>query len=96
MTTPLSPNTQAILLLTAPLSVGRAAGSERPLTPTQYGRLALHLRETGRQPADLLNDGGDGLLQECARSASNGRDFTVRETHCIACGDPACVITVIP
>jgi predicted hydrocarbon binding protein len=35
-----------------------------------------------------------GLLQECARWASNGRDFTVRETHCIATGDPACVIVL--
>jgi predicted hydrocarbon binding protein len=35
-----------------------------------------------------------GLLQECARLASNGRDFTVRETHCVACGDPACIIVI--
>ncbi len=37
-----------------------------------------------------------GLLQECARGASNGRDFTVREASCIAAGDPACVITIHP
>lgn len=35
-----------------------------------------------------------GLLQECARWASNGRDYTVRETHCIASGDKACVIVI--
>lgn len=35
-----------------------------------------------------------GLLQECARWASNGRDYTVRETSCIAAGDPACVILI--
>lgn len=35
-----------------------------------------------------------GLLQECVKWASNGRDFTVRETHCIACGDKACVIVI--
>lgn len=35
-----------------------------------------------------------GLLQECTRWASNGRDLTVRETHCIASGDRACVIVV--
>lgn len=35
-----------------------------------------------------------GLLQECVRLASNGRDYTVRETHCIASGDPACVIVI--
>lgn len=49
--------------------MGRAAGSERPLPPTQYGRLARHLRETGHQPADFLNGGADGLLQECAAIA---------------------------
>ena len=35
-----------------------------------------------------------GLLQECARGASNGRDYTVREANCIASGDPACVIVI--
>ena len=35
-----------------------------------------------------------GLLQECARWASNGRDLTVRETHCIATGEDACIIVV--
>lgn len=69
MTDPLSPNTQAILLLTAPLIVGRAAGSERPLTPTQYGQLAMHLRDVGRKPADFLAQGADELLQECATIA---------------------------
>ena len=66
MTDPLSPNTQAILLLTAPLIVGRAAGAERPLTPAQYAQLAVHLRNIGRQPADFLAEGADELLQECA------------------------------
>jgi len=69
MTDPLSPNTQAILLLTAPLIVGNAAGSERPLTPAQYSRLAVRLREVGREPADLLGDGADELLRECATIA---------------------------
>lgn len=35
-----------------------------------------------------------GLLQETARWASNGRDYTVRETHCRACGDDACVFVI--
>ncbi len=35
-----------------------------------------------------------GLLQECARWASNGRDYTVRETHCIATGEAACIIVI--
>lgn len=69
MTDPLSPNTQAILLLTAPLIVGRCAGAERPLTPTQYSRLAVHLRDLGRKPADFLTEGADELLQQCASIA---------------------------
>lgn len=69
MTDPLSPNTQAILLLTAPLIVGRAAGAERPLTAAQYGQLAVHLRDMGRKPADFLETGSDELLRECAAIA---------------------------
>lgn len=37
-----------------------------------------------------------GLLQECTRWASNGRDYTVREIACIASGDPACIIQITP
>lgn len=37
-----------------------------------------------------------GLLQECVRSASNGRDYTVRESNCIAAGDSACVFVIHP
>jgi len=66
VTDSLSPNTQAILLLTAPLIVGRAAGTERPLTSAQYGRLAARLRDMGRTPGDFLTEGTDALLQECA------------------------------
>jgi len=62
----LSPNTQAILLLTAPLMVGRASASERPLTPTEYKELALGLRHAGRKPADFLAPGADELLREFA------------------------------
>jgi DNA processing protein len=65
MTEPLSSNTQAILLLTAPLIVGRKSGSEQPLTASEYTRLAVFLRETGRSPADLLSAGSDGLVQDC-------------------------------
>ena len=43
----LSPNAQAILLLTAPLIVGRGARSETPLSAGEYGRLAFHLRDSG-------------------------------------------------
>jgi len=55
MTPLLSPNTQAILLLTAPLIVGRGKTTPDLLSPGEYKRLARHLRETQRQPADLLS-----------------------------------------
>ncbi len=52
----LSANAQAILLLTAPLIMGRAADkSVRPLTLAEYNRLARWLKEYGKQPADLLS-----------------------------------------
>ena len=53
----LSPNAQAILLLTAPLVLGKSKRSVRPLSLGEYRDLARHLRETGRQPADLLDPG---------------------------------------
>jgi predicted Rossmann fold nucleotide-binding protein DprA/Smf involved in DNA uptake len=57
MTTVLSANTRAILLLTAPLLAGRGGSSSDPLTPGEYTRLARHLRKLQREPADLLIDG---------------------------------------
>jgi predicted hydrocarbon binding protein len=35
-----------------------------------------------------------GLLQETVRWASNGRNYSVREIECRACGDNACVFVV--
>jgi DNA processing protein len=65
MRTSLLPNTQAILLLTAPLIAGRAEPSSDLLTPGEYGRLARFLRERQQQPADLLAPDVQELLQEC-------------------------------
>lgn len=65
MTPALSPNTQAILLLTAPLIAGRGASSPDLLSPGEYKRLALHLREMQRQPADLLSPDAADLLRAC-------------------------------
>lgn len=60
MTPALSPNTQAILMLTAPLIVGRSGEAADLLTPGEYKRLARHLRDRKHQPADLLApDAGD-------------------------------------
>jgi len=61
----LSRNTQAILLLTAPLIIGRSKPSVNPLTAGEYCRLAHRLRELHRKPAHLLEPGADSLLEEC-------------------------------
>ena len=59
-------NTRAILLLTAPLIIGRKRpSSPKPLAAGEYNRLARRLRELRRQPADLLGDGARTLLEEC-------------------------------
>lgn len=63
----LSPNTQAILLLTAPLIVGRGKQDVAPLTPAEYRRIAHKLHELNFQPSDLLEAQSDTLLMECAR-----------------------------
>ena len=65
MTPALSPNTQAILLLTAPLIAGRGTSNPDLLTPGEYKRLARHLREIQHQPADLLSPDAADLLRGC-------------------------------
>ncbi len=57
----LSPNAQAILLLTAPLLAGRSRGAVTPLPLGDYNNLVRHLRDTEMQPADLLDS--DGLRE---------------------------------
>lgn len=54
MRTELSRNGEAILLLTAPLSAGKAIGSEKPLSLGDYNALARFLHSANKQPADLL------------------------------------------
>jgi DNA processing protein len=61
----LSPNTQAILLLTAPLIAGRGTPSTDLLSPGEYKRLARHLREIQQQPADLVSTDGAALVRAC-------------------------------
>jgi predicted Rossmann fold nucleotide-binding protein DprA/Smf involved in DNA uptake len=65
MNTSVSPNTQAILLLTAPLIAGRSEPSSDLLTQGEYKRLARLLREKQRQPSDLLTPDAVELLGEC-------------------------------
>ena len=61
----LSPNTQAILMLTAPLIAGRGTPKMDVLTPGEYKRLARHLREIKSQPADLVSTDAAELLRAC-------------------------------
>lgn len=61
----LSPNTQAILLLTAPLIAGHGSTSPELLSPGEYKRLARHLRDLQRQPADLVSPEATDLIRAC-------------------------------
>lgn len=54
MIAPLTPNTQAILLLTAPLMARRSGPASELLSWKEYNRLARILREKQKQPADLI------------------------------------------
>jgi DNA processing protein len=65
MTPGLSANTQAILLLTAPLLAGRGTPAAELLTPGEYKRLARHLREIERQPSDLVRNDAADVLRAC-------------------------------
>ena len=69
----LSNNTEAILLLTAPLIVGRGAASSDLLTHGEYKRLARRLHENQRQPADLLFPDAADLLRACQPVVELGR-----------------------
>lgn len=74
MSMSLSSNTQAILLLTAPLITGRGEPSADLLTPAEYKRIARFLREEQRQPADLVALGTQELISECQQLIDSDRD----------------------
>ncbi|MEK7731012.1 MAG: DNA-processing protein DprA [Planctomycetota bacterium] len=73
MSMSLSPNTQAILLLTAPLIAGRSEPSSDLLTPGEYKRLTRFLRDKQWQPADLLAPDARELLGECQQLIDSDR-----------------------
>ena len=73
MSDALSPNTQVILLLTAPLIAGRRDSSADLLKPSEYKRLVRFLREKQREPADLLVSDARGLLEECRQLVGSDR-----------------------
>lgn len=70
----MTPNTQAILLLTAPLTVGRdrPVGAD-PLTHGEYKRLVRHLIGLQRQPSGLLDPQASALIETCASIVETGR-----------------------
>lgn len=65
MTPSVSANTQAILLLTAPLIAGREGPRAALLPPGEYKRLARRLRELSRQPADLIGPDAADAIAGC-------------------------------
>jgi DNA processing protein len=73
MSAPITANTQAILLLTAPLIAGRRDESFDLLTPGEYNRLARILRENQKQPADLIDSDARTLLDLCAPPLDRAR-----------------------
>ena len=65
MTSSLSPNTEAILLLTAPLIVGKGQSSPDLLKPGEYNRLVRHLQQNDLEPADLTSRHGADAASKC-------------------------------
>lgn len=70
---PLTPNTKAILLLTAPLIVGRGTPAAELLTAGDYKAFAQRLHEIGRQPADLLGPDAAGVIEESRTFVESSR-----------------------
>lgn len=62
----ISPNTQAILLLTAPLIAGKNQPSTDILSPGEYKKLARFLRDNQRQPSDFLGPEAKALIEKCS------------------------------
>ena len=69
----ISRNTQAILLLTAPL-IADGKRREMPyLTPGEYRNLAVRLHGVESEPAELLGPTADRLIQECVDTVDSSR-----------------------
>jgi DNA processing protein len=66
MNSVLSPNTQAILLLTAHLSTGKIREQLPLVTPAKYRRLAHLLFQNGLEPADFLGKRKSEVLGICS------------------------------
>lgn len=66
MSTPLSQDSKAVLLLTAPLMAGHMEPSADLLTPSEFRRLAALLGEWQKSPGDFLTADSDDLLRQCS------------------------------
>jgi DNA processing protein len=66
-------NTQVILLLTAPLIVGRSRSPAELLTHGEYNKLARILNENQREPADLLGPDAVDLLKKPENTLDSDR-----------------------
>ena len=69
----LSPNTQAILLLTAPLIADGKRRETPYLTPSEYRKLAARLHGVEAEPADLLGSEAGPLVDACGNIIDPGR-----------------------
>ena len=69
----ISRNTQAVLLLTAPLIAGRNVSVSETLTPGEYNRLGRHLRELKLQPSDLMAVDATEIINACQPIVDSGR-----------------------
>lgn len=69
----LSSNTQAILLLTAPLIIGKSVRSDELVSLSEYKKLARFLHEKQRQPGDLLDHDNESLIIECSHIIDSNR-----------------------
>lgn len=69
-----TPDTKAVLMLTAPLLArSRSAGeSVKPLTPKEYKKLAAWLRDEGAPPAELMKQRSDDLVDGFAAHGGLG------------------------
>ena len=68
-----SPNTRAILLLTAPLITGGRRREAALLTAGEYRALAARLHSVEAKPADLLQPGADSLMDQCGAVVDKAR-----------------------
>ena len=60
-------NTKAILLLTAPLLLGKNKIDTQLLRNKEYNQLAIFLKSINKQPADLLTSNLDNILNQYGR-----------------------------